>query len=292
MKRSKNWCFTDFELLNINAIINQTDKLSYICWGLETCPKTNKKHYQGWLQCKIGMRITGIKKIFKTKKIHLEACKGNEQSNDKYCQKDNIYKTWGEYTTQGSRTDIHTIYNDIINGSTELEISRKHPVAHAKYHKAFARKIKLEQNDKAMINLKKEYNNVILKEWQLFAIKILKLQSNRQILWIVDQEGNQGKTFLGKYLVAENNAFYIRNGKSTDIAYAYNNQKIVVFDYTREQEERINYQSIENFKDGILFSPKYESTTKIFTPCKVIIFSNFHPDESKLSKDRWHILSL
>ncbi len=292
MKQSKNWCFTDFELLDIKSLINDSDKICYICYGMETCPKTQKKHFQGWLQFHKKQRITGVKKFFKSKKIHVEACKDNENDNDKYCQKDNEYYKWGEYASQGARTDLETIYKRIEDGLTELEISREFPLEHAKFHKAFRRKIKLEQDDQALDKLKSGFADANLKTWQQIALNELLAQNEREILWIVDPEGNKGKTFLGKYLCAIYDAFYIRNGKSADIAYAYNNQKIIVFDYTREQEERINYQCIENFKDGMLFSPKYESTTKIFSPCKCIIFSNFHPDKSKLSSDRWHIIYL
>ncbi len=290
--RFKNWCFTDHELLDYSAIIADTQKIAYICYGEEICPKTNKKHIQGWVQFKTKQSFIAVKKIFKCKTIHIETCKGSESQNDKYCQKDNKYTSWGEFTKQGFRTDIHIIYNKIEEGMKELEISRIYPLEHAKFHKAFVRKISLENDFHAKESLKSEFKNIKLREWQKLALEILLKQSNRMVLWIVDPTGNAGKTYLGKYLCAIYNAFYVRNGKGADIAYAFNNEDFVIFDYTREQEERINYQAIENFKDGMLFSPKYESKTKIFKPCKVIIFSNFYPDKTKLSADRWKIMDL
>ncbi len=292
-KESKNWCFTDFEGLCIEDIIEKhIDKIIYCCWGQETCPKTQKKHTQGWIQFAKKKRMTAVKKMFGSKKIHLETCKGTEAQNDKYCQKENAYETYGEYTVQGQRVDLEKIYKEIEDGLTELEICRLYPKEHAQFHKAFNRKIKLESDDKAQIELEDTFNSAVLRDWQTTALQKLLTQDNRTVLWIQDRKGNRGKTFLAKYITAIHKAFYIRNGKSADIAYAYNNQQIVVFDFTREQQERINYQSIENFKDGMLFSPKYESTTKIFKPCKVIVFSNFYPDTSMLSEDRWDITVL
>lgn len=101
-----------------------------------------------------------------------------------------------------------------------------------------------------------------------------------------------GKTWMGKFLEATRNAFYIRGGKHADIAYAYNKEPVVVFDFAREQEEKISYGQIEKFKDGRVFSAKYESEMKRFKDVKVIVFSNFKPDMSKLSKHRWVVMDL
>lgn len=85
------------------------------------------------------------------------------------------------------------------------------------------------------------------------------------------------------------NAAYFTNGKTSDIAYAYNNENIIVFDFSRSNEDRINYQVIEQLKNGLLFSGKYSSKNKVFDTPYIICFSNFHPDRDKLSEDRWNI---
>jgi len=84
----------------------------------------------------------------------------------------------------------------------------------------------------------------------------------------------------------------IHGGKHADVAHAYAYEPIVVFDFAREQEERVSYQQIEKFKDGFVFSPKYESRCKKFPSAKVIVMSNFYPDKSKLSSDRWDVMVL
>jgi hypothetical protein len=140
--------------------------------------------------------------------------------------------------------------------------------------------------------MQEKYSDAKLKEWQEEALKRIENQNDRQITWIVDFKGNTGKTFLAKHLLATKDTFYVQNGKCSDVAHAYNYEEFVVFDFTRSNEDRINYSVIESFKNGLIFSPKYDSTTKIFKECKVLCLSNFMPEMHKLSSDRWDIMEL
>ncbi len=82
------------------------------------------------------------------------------------------------------------------------------------------------------------------------------------------------------------------NGKSADIKYGYNGERVVIFDYSRSQEDSINYQVLEDLKNGIFFSPKYQSAMKVFEIPHVIVFANFEPKREKLSADRWAVVCL
>ncbi len=113
-KQLRNWCFTDFEKLDWNKIYTvNKERIRYVGVGNEVCPKTNRCHLQGWIQLKKSMRLTEIKKMIGTKKLHLTACNGNEKQNDKYCQKDGKFKKFGEYVTKGQRVDL-TALHDLI----------------------------------------------------------------------------------------------------------------------------------------------------------------------------------
>lgn len=131
-----------------------------------------------------------------------------------------------------------------------------------------------------------------LREWQATFLNEIKNSNDRKIYWVYDKVGNSGKTALAKYMVLTQKAMYV-SGKSADIKYAISTYlendvpKIVIFDYPRSLENYVSYGAIEEVKNGIFFSNKYESKMCIFEPPVVIIFSNFLPDHSQLSEDRW-----
>lgn len=114
-------------------------------------------------------------------------------------------------------------------------------------------------------------------------------QSKREITWFIDYEGNNGKTFLAKFLVANHRAYYVNGGKRADIIHAWRGEQIVVFDFSREKADAMEgmYGCIEQIKNGIAFSGKYESRVKNYPVPWVICFSNWRPDTDKLSDDRW-----
>lgn len=127
----KNWCFTDWKLADWEDFVDAPDELgidtsgrilAYCCWGEEIAPKTGKKHYQGWLQLKKKLTLGQLKKQLKMPDLHLEACKGNEEQNNKYCKKEGKYWTLGKFTKQGQRTDLEKLYKEIKNGKTVEEI--------------------------------------------------------------------------------------------------------------------------------------------------------------------------
>ena len=135
--QSKNWYFTDFELLDWAKIYKGDDDIRYICWGEEVCPNTKKKHYQGWIQMDKKKRMNGIKKVCQSKKIHIESCRGTEGDNNKYCQKDNKYHTVGEFMTQGKRTDLDNLKIIIDRGGNMEDIASENFQSFIQYNREF-----------------------------------------------------------------------------------------------------------------------------------------------------------
>lgn len=138
-----------------------------------------------------------------------------------------------------------------------------------------------------------------LREWQKEVENLIKMEpDDRTIHWYYDQIGGKGKTALCKYLCVKYNALYL-TGKSADMKYgitqyldAGNNPEIVLIDLTRSVESFVSYQGIEEIKNGIFYNTKYESKMILFNSPHIIVFSNFMPEESKLSADRWNITIL
>ncbi len=142
----------------------------------------------------------------------------------------------------------------------------------------------------------------VLRPWQQKIIDLIKISpDDRTITWVIDLKGGTGKTQLCKYIVHNYNALYL-TGKSGDMKYLVKqyidkdicnrDNLICLFDYTRSIENYVSYQGIEEIKNGIFTSTKYEVETVIMNSPHVIIFANFKPVLSKLSKDRWNVITL
>jgi hypothetical protein len=68
--------------------------------------------------------------------------------------------------------------------------------------------------------------------------------------------------------------------------------EIVVFDIPRTAENYLSYTGIEEIKNALFFSNKYESGQVVGNKPCVLVFANFEPDTEKLSQDRWRIYNI
>ena len=64
------------------------------------------------------------------------------------------------------------------------------------------------------------------------------------------------------------------------------------FQFSTHIRGAVSYNAIEQLKDGLVFSSKYEGGVKMFNPPHVIIFANWLPDVKTLSEDRWNIVNI
>ena len=146
-----------------------------------------------------------------------------------------------------------------------------------------------------------EMKEVVLKPWQENVIRLIDNPSERFIFWIIGEKGNEGKTFIQKYI---HKLFGSRrvlksevNSKKADIAYVLSQETltckdIFLFNLLRSDLD-VAYGLLENLKDGYLISSKYRSKPlKIKTPNTVLVFSNSLPNKTQLSADRWKIYEI
>ena len=135
-----------------------------------------------------------------------------------------------------------------------------------------------------------------LRPWQQKLLRVVQnFKSDRKIIWVVDPIGDQGKSHFSFYLKDLYGALrQIGTPATKDFAYSYDLEKLVVFDLDRDCKDTVNYRVLEHLKDGVLWSPKYESQTKTFRHLKVqvLVLANFEPEYQRLSLDRWHVLIL
>lgn len=295
--KAHNWAFTWFDYTdnNIDYLTSlKEDVCQYIVFGIEECPESGRMHLQGYVEFAKGpfsrdaikCRLDPTKG--KTSSIHLEPAKKCRDANATYCKKG------GDYTEVDNRPlkkkdKWGKALEDLKLNPDIIAFAELHPDIAFKHTNGVERIANHLKTDKQLSTLKDEMADIKLYIWQKDLLNELEGKpNNRSIIWYADGIGNSGKTFFAKYLVTKG-ACYLQNGKLADLAHAYNGERIAIFDFTRSVEGVLNYSAIETIKNGMLFSPKYNSKTKIFTQPHVVVFANFAPDVTKMSSDRWDI---
>lgn len=137
--------------------------------------------------------------------------------------------------------------------------------------------------------------------WQLDIIDKIKdrcTMFDRTIHWYWEPDGKTGKTTLVKYLV-DNDKVCVTGGVNNNSLYIMAQYlekngfpRVVVIDLTRTAENHLSYNAIEQIKNGLIVSGKYESCTIRFNTPHVLVLSNFEPEEHKLSDDRLNIVRI
>lgn len=125
---------------------------------------------------------------------------------------------------------------------------------------------------------------------------------DRSILWLYDPRGGSGKTTFGRRAASEFTdrfgdvgVLLLQASAKKDLALAFAKAgpmriHTVIFDLCRQQVEsdrHLEYLNgfMEGLKDGVIFSPKYDSQAIRFPPKTVIVLSN-EKFRGNLSSDR------
>lgn len=286
--------------LDFQNLGNNSQKCEYLIYQKEMGEKKTK-HIQAYFVAKNRLRFSGVKKFF-SQSIHIEARKGSHSQAKAYCSKEETrldkttFTEFGDDSKipkkKGERQDLMKIKEELDSTNDWQKVEQNHFSAFTKYHRYFRDYFGRVKEKKESIRRRARYESVELRDWQEAMMSRLDQQNDRNVLWLYEHEGGVGKSWLANYLEVMRGAFLIQNAKRNDIAHAYNYEKIVVFDLTRSDKEFVNYSTIEQFKNGRIFSGKYESKMKRFIPAKVLVLANYQPDKDKLSLDRWDIVDL
>lgn len=144
--------------------------------------------------------------------------------------------------------------------------------------------------------LESEYKDV---EWRPWQTEILELKNDdRTINWYWEATGNKGKSYLSKY-IALTRKVIICDGKKADIFNQVNMMmdkeqlpEVIICDIPRTSIDYINYGALEQLKNGMLYSGKYEGGVCLFPPPLVICLANTAPDLTAMSEDRWNVIEI
>lgn len=253
--RHRNICFTlhNWTKEELTQLLEYFDKNSYeYIIGEELGKSGETPHLQGAVKFNNAIKFSTLKNLIN--RIHIENMKSSMSKNIEYCSKESINIYYKGKNTQ------------LIN----------------------------------KLNLLKLYNNINWYDWQKNILDICNGPKNDRIInWIYDGTGCKGKSFLCKYISLKYNCI-IADGKKNDVfnqikIECIDNKKnidIVLLDIPRHNIDCLNYGMIEQIKNGLIYSGKYEGGLIYLNNVHLFIFSNYMPDLDKFTKDRWNIICL
>ncbi len=297
--QSKNWCFT------VNNWTGQHEQnleelaasqaVTYIVWGYETS-STGTPHLQGYVCFSQRLRFNAARGLLPAG-THLEAARGSPQQASDYCKKEGLFKEIGTLPLQGKRTDFDQFkewvieeYARIGRAPTEREIANHYPALFVRYRSNL---LALADHLSPQVR----YDDGDLFQWQSELYDILMQHpDDRKILFVVNEAGGAGKTWFQRYMLTKHrgDCQVLSAGKRDDVAHALDKKKSTfMFNIPRGGMEYMSYTVLEQLKDRMVFSPKYNSQLKEWHKnTHVVVFCNEMPDMSKMSDDRYYIIEL
>lgn len=295
---AKRWCFTlnNYTPLELTSLIDSAGTYQYLCFGRER-GDNNTPHLQGYFVLKKKLRLNNVKQLPGLSRAHFEKQSPNstnEQAAD-YCKKDGDFDEYGELPDNepGKRTDFESLKDwlkELDARPTNKEVAELYPSLWGRYKGACIDFMDLFTPTPVLVDGE-------LRQWQQRLFDIVDEEpDDRTIVFVVDEKGNSGKSWMSSYLFSHwpELTQILSVGKRDDIAHAVDETKrLFLFDVPRGGMEFIQYGVLEQLKNRIVFSPKYDSSTKILkaTP-HVVVFCNERPDLEKMSKDRPKIINI
>ena len=297
---SKHFVFThnnyDAEVLQrYRDLLADDDKFHYAVFGQEIAPTTGTRHLQGYVCFRTRTRIATVRRLFRG--AHVEIARGTPIQCRDYCKKDGDFTEFGRFDDipfQGKRTEFDKFKEWLLEQPSwpdDSHIAHNWTSLYIRYGKKLC-----ELRDLICPRPTLEtgsYNEGWQDELQQYLDE--SPEDDRKIRFYVDEEGNKGKTwFIRKWISDNNDAQCFGPGKRDDIAYAVNcTKRIFFFNIPRDNMQYLQYGILESIKDRLVFSTKYMPTTKILVHNPhVIVFCNEYPDMTKLSEDRYDIITI
>ncbi len=244
------------EITTLKLYCASSKCLKYV-WGFEV-GEQGTPHVQAFFSLKSRTRMETLNKCLGNR-WRLQKANGNDESQVLYCTK-----------------ELHFEISSELSKHIPLNVSNR------------------------MLMLE-EYSLTVWKDWQKTILDSLQRSPDaRTISWYWETSGNVGKSFLVKYIALTYTSVIISAGKASDVYHQVatmmnpkkgkgRNPTIVLMDVPRQSLKYVNYAMIENLKNGLIASGKYESSQYIFPIPHVYVFANTKPELEMMSEDRWAI---
>lgn len=285
---SRAWCFTAHNPPNDDLQLDET--VRYAVWQREVTTN-GTPHLQGYIEFEGPKRRTGVLK-FLPHGTFTEPRAGTRDDARDYCRKEDTrqagpweYGTW-EVGGRGARNDIREAVNTLRTFGFR-RVAEEHPEILVRYPRGMR-----EIATHLQVRDVGEPVTAVLQHWQQELVdRFNGPPDDRDIIWVIDVVGGKGKSFLAEYLVANMDGIKLR-GKDADILHAYNGQRVAIFDMPRRARTTVPYEAMEDIKNGVYFTGKYESGMRRFKRPHVVVFANFEPDPNSITQDKLVIVRL
>lgn len=299
--RAIRYCFTlnnysPQEEQHIADTATNNADIRYLVFGRET-GASGTPHLQGFVVFTTRKTVIGVKSILGAR-LHLEVTRAVSSQAADYCKKDGDFSEFGTIPAdnRGRRTDWDD-YREWVIGMgrvpSTLEIAREFPSLYARYSGAC---ITIAQASLPVPRLVS--TEPTLHGWQqaLFDALEQDCEDDRSILFYVDEEGNNGKSFFCRYMLDKmpERVQVLGIGRVTDLAFQIDPEKdIFLIDIERSASDFLQYRVLEQLKNRMVNSTKYHAVMKILRKIPhVVVFMNERPDMTKLSADRYIVTEL
>jgi hypothetical protein len=302
--QAKRWCFTlnnwtHEERLNLHllgeSISADGDQsfLSYLIFGVEI-GESGTPHLQGYCILREKARLSRLKEEPGLSRAHLEIARGTHESASTYCKKDGDFHEYGEPPKQpgarGHWKQLQQWLIDLPSRPTIKDVCDEFPALVANNENAVNKFIEMYTSPDHLVQ------GPFIHPWQIRVNGIVDGEpDDRKVIFVVDPEGNKGKSWLTRYwLTHRGGTQFLSVGKRDDLAYAVKQgPDLFVFDIPRGNMQFLQYSVLEQLKNRVIFSTKYQSQTKILpSNVHVVVFSNEAPDMESLTNDRYKIINI
>lgn len=251
-------------------------------------------HLQGFVIFEQPCSITHVKTLLGNR-LHAEKAKGTSKQAATYCKKEGNFTEHGSFPgQQGKRTDIDSFVDWIKlqeHKPNDREIASNFPTLFTRY----PRLVQLVDHIWAQPNLVP--TGFELNGWQSQLDGQLREQpDDRSITFVVDPLGGAGKSMFCRYQLTTypNETQVLKLGKRDDLSYALDESKrVFLFDIPRLGMALFQYNVVEQIKDQIVFSTKYQTRSKVLHhPAHVVVFCNEQPDMNAMTGDRYKFIDI
>lgn len=299
----KRWCFTlnNYTQQEYEDLTGSAPELwSYIVVGKEV-GESNTPHLQGYGILKTKRRLRQVKQLPGLGRAHLEVSRGTPKEASEYCKKDGQFDEYGELpATQGKRNEFERFREWLLEQEerpTDADVFIEFPSLYGRYRNNLQHIMDIVIPRPSLVP-----DGAQLREWQRQLDQRVRPDgqfnhNDRRVFVVVDTQGNTGKSFMTRWWLSDSDvkSQVLMVGRRDDLAHAIDPQcELFIFDVPRGELQYFQWSIVEQLKNGVIFSPKYQSGTKFLRKgsATVVIFTNEKPDRTKLSRDRWSVMRI